>query len=79
MSVFLVIYHQGTEAGTAVVIGLDRGGSPHILDQLDAAWIAVGSDEDQLELDPEPGSNPSKKCLHRNGSALKLEAGRCPG
>ena len=75
--VFLVVYSQGAEAQTAIVIGLRKGQGPSILAREDGAWIAVAPQVNGLQIDTSSGLPPTLKCLQWHPSHRRFNDVRC--
>ena len=70
--VFLLLYSQGAEAQTAIVIGLGKTKRPAILDRLDAAAINYSARTDGLEVDTQSGLPMRWECQRWDRSRMRL-------
>ncbi len=76
-SLFLIIFSEGAEAQTAVVVELPVAQTPRLVDQHDGAWIALAPGEDYLELRAGSGAGSSLECLRWNGESMRLRNTPC--
>lgn len=76
-SLFLIIFNEGAEAQTAVVVALPGAQTPRLVDQHDGAWIALAPGEDYLELSAGSGAGSSLECLGWDKKALRLHDSPC--
>ena len=75
--VFLLTFHEGAEAETAVAIGLPRGKTPVIYDQRDGSWAVVTPDELTLEINTSSRTDLTPACLGWNAVGMRLEGTHC--
>ena len=75
--IFLLLYNQGAEAQTAVVVGLKKTGSPIIHDQVDAALVAVSPRVNGIEIDAASGLPERWECLRWNKQRSRFASTRC--
>ena len=75
--VFLLLYSQGAEAQTAVVLGLRKTGLPIIHDHVDAALVAVAPRTGGIEVDAWSGLPEHWECLRWNKRRSRFASTRC--
>ena len=75
--IFLLLFNQGAEAQTAVVVGLKQTGSPVVHDQVDAALVAVSPRVNGIEIDAWSGLPEHWECLRWNKQRSRFASPRC--
>ena len=75
--VFLLLFSEGAEAQTAIILSRRRDGVPVILDRLDAAAIAFSPRVGGLEVDVSSGLPEQWKCEGWDRSRQHLAPMRC--
>ena len=74
---FLVIFNEGAEAQTAVVVELPVAQTPRLVDQHDGAGIALAPGGDYLKSSAGSGDGSSLECLQWDERSLRLRTASC--